>query len=50
MGENYGRKMIHGAMKAKGIKVCETKTGQILCNPKSIQKHKEKGRTLPATC
>ena len=30
MGENYGRKIMHGAMKAKGINVGETKIGTIL--------------------
>ena len=30
MGECYGRKMLHGVMKAKGIIIGETKIGTIL--------------------
>ena len=30
LGENYGRKMMHGVMKTKGINVSETKIGTIL--------------------
>ena len=44
MGENYGRIMMHGVMKAKGINVVETKIGTILgdINPEA----KTKSRTL----
>ena len=40
MGENYGRKMMHGVMKAKGINVVETKTGKKLgeFNPEAQRK------------
>ena len=46
MGENYGRKMMHGVMKAKGINVVETKSGIILgdINPEA----QTKSRTLSA--
>ena len=30
VGKNYGRKMMHGVMKAKGINVSETKIGKLL--------------------
>ena len=30
VGENYGRKMMHGVKKAKEINVGETKTGKLL--------------------
>ena len=30
VGENYGRKIMHGVMKTKGINVGETKIGKIL--------------------
>ena len=40
MGERYGRKMLHGVMKAKGINVGETKIGKILgeINPEAQRK------------
>ena len=30
VGENYGRKMMHGIIKTKGINVGETKIGKLL--------------------
>ena len=37
MREKYGRKMMHGVMKDKGINIGETKTGKTLCeiNPEA---------------
>ena len=49
MGENYGRKMMHGVMKAKGINVVETNTGQKLgeINPEAQRKRQNvAGRSL----
>ena len=42
MRERYGRKMLHGVMKAKGINADETKIGKILCeiNPEAERKRK----------
>ena len=40
VGKNYGRRMMHGVMKAKGINVGETKIGKILgeINPEAQRK------------
>ena len=49
MGESYGRKMLHGVMKAKGINVGETKIGKILgeISPEAQRKRKNvAGRSL----
>ena len=43
--ENYGRKMMHGVMKAKRINVRESKIGTILGE---ISPEGQKDRTLPA--
>ena len=45
MGENYGRKMMHGVMKAKWINVGETKFSKLLS--KISPEAKKRDRTLP---
>ena len=47
LGENYGRKLMHGVMKVKEINVGQTKMGTILgeINPEA----QKGGRTLPTT-
>ena len=48
MGENYGRKMMHGVMKAKGINVVETKVDITLSEINAESQAKSK--TLLAAC
>lgn len=49
MGENYGRKMLTGSLRSKGIYVGETKVGQILQEIAPIAQQRRKdtaGRSL----
>ena len=54
MGERYGRKILHGVMKAKGINVGETKIGTISGEINSEAQRKRQnvaGRSLnPKVC